>query len=214
MALDEAADFRTAVLSCEGFWLFSDDEVVRLRDGLGDREVEVILYLRRPASYLPSSYRQGIKQTGRTQSVGAYLAGVRKEDRMNYPRLLERWGRHFSLRVRAYEAVRGAIEADFMQAIGAPLDRIDVRRRVVNVTPSDGAHQVILWANRMLPAFLARRVCQSVRRSGWRFDVLPPIDDEPLRRYGREVVQAWDLDVMRRYVPEDDLKVLLATEEE
>ena len=208
-ALEEAANCNTAVLSCEGFWLFDEPEIDMLAHVLAGYDIRVVLYLRRPKDYLPSSYRQGVKQAGRTHTCEEYIAGVKAEDRMNYPRLLERWAQYFPLRVRSYEAVKQGIEKDFMQAIEAPIDDIDLRRRMVNLTPSDGALYLMLQANRYLPASVSKYIRRAILRSGRRFDFMPAIDDAPIRQYGKEVVERWDLDVMRKYLSNEDLDWLL-----
>lgn len=210
----EASHYHTAVLSWEGFWLMNAAQIEYVKAVLSAYDTSVMLYLRRPVDYLRSSYRQGIKQKGRTRTCEIYLNVVRMEDRMNYPLLLKRWARFFPTRVRAYEAVRGSIEEDFMRAIGVPLEDVDVGRHIVNQTPSDGALKLMVLANRCLPARISKQVRQAIRRSGRRFDFMPPIDDGLLRQYGEEVVRTWDLDVMRKYMSEADLALLVANEED
>jgi len=208
MALEEASSFSTAVLSCEGFWFLNEARIELIRETLAGYDAKVILYLRNPTGYLRSSYRQGVKQKGASHSCEEYLQGVRSQERMNYPALVERWARHFPLRVRAYEGVKHAIERDFLIAIEAPLEQLDISRRVVNPTPSDGAVTLMLLANRYLPSYMSRRARNVIRQSHRQFEFFSPIDDEVLKKYGKNAVQEWDLDVLREYLSDDDLCML------
>jgi len=211
-ALAEAGQ-KNIVLSCEGFWLIQDEELKALSCILEGYDVRVILYLRRSSDYAASSYRQSIKHDGETCTPEVYWHRGHPHPHLNYSNQLERWAHYFPLRVRAYEAVKHAMEEDFMRAIGAPLERVDTGRQVTNVTPSDGVMQAMLIANRFLPEMLSQRVRQWVRRTAWRFDFMPPLEDDVLREQAKTVVNRWNMDVMRKYVPENDLALLLADDD-
>lgn len=137
-ALGEAEFQKTVVLSCEGFWVIEDEEIEALHRSLAEYDVRVLLYLRRPSDYVPSSYRQSIRRRGDTCTPEEYWRRGPPWPHLNYSDQLKRWGRCFQLRVRAYEAVKHRIEEDFMRAIGAPIQHIDTQRRVANETPTDG----------------------------------------------------------------------------
>jgi hypothetical protein len=49
-----------------------------------------------------------------------------------------------------------------------------------------------------------------VSKVDWRLNFMPEIDDGVLREQARTIVSRWDVDVMREYLPEDDLELLLA----
>jgi len=132
-ALAEAESQKTIVLSCEGFWVIQDEEIEVLRLALAEYDVRVILYLRRPSDYVPSSYRQSIKRDGETSTPEEYWHRGHPHSHLNYSDQLDRWGRYFSLRARAYEAVKHEIEEDFMRVIGAPIQHVNTQRCVANV---------------------------------------------------------------------------------
>ena len=209
-ALKEAAHRKAIVFSCEGFWVVRDEIVEVLCRRLAEYDVRVILYLRKPSDYVPSSYRQSIKHDGETCTPEVYWRRGPPWPHLNYSDQLKRWGRCFSLRVRAYEAVKHGIEEDFMRTIGAPVQHMDTQRRLTNPTPSDGAIRLMLLANRYLPEVVSNRVRRWVQRSSWCLNFMPAIDDSVLRKQARTVVSRWDVDVMREYLPQDDLKLLLA----
>ena len=209
-ALEEAQNKKAVVLSCEGFWLIQDETIERLCHAFSGYDVQVILYLRRPSDYLPSSYRQSIKRDGETCTPAVYWRRGPSWPQLNYSNLLERWGSRFPIRVRAYEAVKHEIEEDFMRAIGAPLQHVDTRRRVANTTPTDGVLRLMLMANRYLPEAVSKWVRRWVQKPDWRLDFLPAIEDDVLCEQAKTVIGRWDMDVMREYVPDDDLESLLA----
>jgi hypothetical protein len=58
------AECRTVVLSSEGLWyLRHDDELARLREVLGDHDVEVVVFVREPAAFL-ASYERTLHELG------------------------------------------------------------------------------------------------------------------------------------------------------
>lgn len=208
-ALEEAKYQRKIVLSCEGFWLIPDEKIKVLSQSLEGYEASVIFYLRRPWDYAASSYRQSIRRDGEADTPHEYWHRGCPHPHLNYSDQLKRWARSFQLRVRAYEAVQDSIEEDFMSAIGAPLEHVDTQRRITNKTPSDGALQCMLVANRYLPGVLSRLVRWYIRRRDWRLDFMPAVDDEVFLEQAATVVEGWDMDVMREHLPEEDLKILL-----
>jgi len=201
------------ILSCEGFWLLDDGQLELMARALSQGEVEVILYLRNPHDYLPSSYRQNIKRTGEHCSPEEYFNPHRPNLKQDFSYKLERWSQYFSLRVRAYEAVKHSIEKDFMRAIGAPLDRVDTSRRVVNTTPSDGAIWLMRLANRHLPSRASRRVRRLIKSPDYDFDFLPSIEDDVFHDYADRIIERWDVDVIREHLPDGDWHQLVGTDE-
>ena len=206
-ALNEAKISKTIVISAEGFWLITEEEVLHLREELGPLDTQIVLYLRRPADYLCSSYRQGIKgRKGKTHGMDEYLSEI--GDRMNYPRLLDRWGRHFPLRVRAYEAVKSNIEADFMSIIGASPIHAEQQRRTINKTPSDGSLRLMLMANKLLPKRTSKIARHVLLSNEHRLRWMKPMNNAPLHDFAAQTVSTWKMDIMRKYLSKEDLLLL------
>jgi len=65
-------------------------------------------------------------------------------------------------------------------------------------------------ANRYLPEVLSKRACRWLRQTDWRLNAVPTIEDDILREKAKNMVDRWDVDTMREYLLEDDLKLLLA----
>lgn len=206
-ALDHSSG-DVVVLSCEAFWVLNDDMLELLARALSEHEVMVVFYLRNPHDYLPSSYRQKIKR-GEHYTPEEYFEPSRRIRNLDFSYQLERWSQYFSLRVRAYEAVKRGIEKDFMEVIGAPMDQVDTSRRVVNTTPSDGAIHLMRLVNRYLPPQLGSYTRRLIRRSGCDFNVMPPIEDAAFHQYAEAIIQRWDTEVLREHLPEQDWNLLV-----
>ena len=208
-ALDEAqqADAHTLVLSAEGFWMLPDPAVQTIADALAGHEVEVVLYLRRPDSYLASSYRQRIKKKRGQTGEQAYVSEPHVH--LRYDQVLARWERPFRLRVRAYEAVRSDLVGDFAAAL--ELDGVldcPAQERA-NVTPTDGSLRLMRFANRAIPSYAVgmavnRRLLAWNRLFGW----MPPLDDAPLLARARAEAAAWNAEVMARHLSPADLAAI------
>ena len=203
----EQAGAHTLLLSAEGFWMLPAPAVQTLADAFAGHDVEVVLYLRRPDTYLTSSYRQRIKMKRGTKGEHAYVQEPHVH--LRYDQVLERWGRHFPLRVRAYEAVRSDLVGDFARAIGAA-DVLDCpAQQRANVTPSDGSLRLMRLANRIVSSD-ARGMSINRRLLAWQraFAWMPPLDDAPLVARARAEAAAWDRDVMARHLSPEDLAAI------
>lgn len=208
----ERCECNTIVLSCEAFWQLGDKRnkvVETLRSEFRNHDATVIFYLRNPRAYLLSSYRQNVKDKGETCSPEDFFNPKRPNSKLIYSRELERWGKCFPLRVRAYEAVKHGIEADFMRAIGAPVDQVDTSRRVVNTTPSDGTVRLMLLANRYLPSWASGYARRLLQWTDPKLGFTSPIDDEILGLYAEEIVKRWDKKVIKKYMKDEDWKKML-----
>jgi hypothetical protein len=206
--LDEAsrARARAVIVSVEGLWLLPDAAVAELAAMLRDHEVEVVLYLRRPDTYITSSYRQRVKRKRGTKSERAYAA--EPLPRLRYDRVLSRWAAHFALRARAYERVSADLVGDFAHATGLVGVLDCPARRRANVTPSDGALRLMRLSNRLL----RYRVGSAVNRRllAWQHLLawLPPLDDAPLVARARDEAGQWDRAVMARHLSPEDLTAI------
>lgn len=196
------------VLSCEGFWTMSDERLELFASVLPE-PVTVVFYLRNPHDYLLSSYRQKIKRAGEHYPPEEHFDPDRTPTRLDFSHQLERWGQYFSLRVRAYEAVKQSIEKDFMEAIGAPMNEVDTTRQPINATPADGALHFMRGVNRYLPYPASKYVRRLIQWSDYEFGFMSPIEDETLHDYAEAVIQRWDTDVIREHLPEKDWNLLV-----
>lgn len=204
----EAAHAARLIVSVEGLWLVNDDAVRRLAQALSGHDAEVVLYLRRPDTYLTSSYRQGIKRKRRTTLSEADYAR-QPHERLRYDRVLERWAEHFPLRVRAYEAVRSDLVGDFARATGTASVLSCPGRQRANVTPSDGSLRLMRLANRLIPnyhhgATVNRRLLAWQRAFAW----MPALDDAPLVARARAEATRWEPSVMARHLAPEDLAAI------
>lgn len=207
-ALRECEGALTGILSCEGFWLFSDEQVALLARALVAHETTVVIYLRQPVRYLRSSYRQAVK-VGRTiLDWSEYYEAVGK--RLDYPGVLRRWSRWFQLRVRVYEAARCGVDRDFCALLGLQdlSERIATRR--INKTPCDGVLRCILQVNRTLPTRLARPIRSALLAHHRLFGWLPAFHDEAAAsQIAQGACANWDRTVLHEFLSPEEMQSLL-----
>jgi hypothetical protein len=124
----DASDSAVNVLSTEGFWFASAEDIKR---ELGHRaDVRIVLYLRRQDKYLQSLYKQVIAG-GQSVDFSAWLE--RHKDRGDYLSVVRQWAGQFgpeAIMVRPYERDGGTIDiiADFMTVLGVDA-RVALPRR-------------------------------------------------------------------------------------
>ncbi len=114
----------TLLLSSEDFEFLPDPAVVR--SALGDRRVQVVVYLRRQDDYLVSEYNQHVRMylTRFTKTIGQFYVENDFVPRFDYERLLGKWAGAFgreSVEPRSYDVVRSggrSIFTDFVEAAG------------------------------------------------------------------------------------------------
>lgn len=184
------ADHKDLIISDEAFWTLGANQVRKLAVLLKEYEVQILLYLRNPWSYISSSYRQSIKGPGRAETYREHIQ--RLEGRLDYPALVGLWSSLFDTRVRVYESLHEGVVGDFFEAISAPVPSSLSSIRA-NTTPDDSVLQIMRFGNRYLP----RRVSLMVRRrlSSWKLRIpfLPKITDDLLHDYVTAEVGKWDL---------------------
>lgn len=203
-ALDAEGSENSRIISAEGLWFCSREEVERLADVLSHRVVQVHVYLREPGAFLRSLYRQRIKGSGRYESIAEFLA--QPESCVDYPQIIGRWKRSFDVRVALYEAQREQIVSDFARAIGLddwPADE----RRELNTTPCDGALRLMACANRCLPSALARWARRSIQWTHPLWNWLGSIDDSMLSSVASQERRGWAIsDLVSLGISVDDLR--------
>lgn len=196
----------TCILSCEGFWLLGSEQIDVLAEMLKGHEVQVLAYLRDPASYLRSSYRQGIKAKGRKESVAQRVA--RAGPQLAYSAVFGRWASNFPLTLASYELNSSRLESHFMSLIGVAEYLQPPAPVRANVTPPDGVTRAMLWANRMLPFAVARGARRLIQRNAKSFSWLPKMDDSAFQVAGNGAKQQWDTEFLARHMTAVDLKYL------
>jgi hypothetical protein len=176
-AIRENASARGIIFSCEAFWLLPSPAIETLATALRDFSAEVILYLRSPWHYVPSSYRRAIKFRGVASSLATYTEEIK--DRLDYPALVRRWSEYFPLKVSNYEQVKTRLGQHFCEQLELPPQALRVSPALVNTTPHDGAIRLMLWANRHLQQRLAQRLRPWLLRTAGCYRFLPKIDNTP-----------------------------------
>ena len=183
-------DHNEVIISDEAFWTLGSNQVKKLAVLLEEYEVQILLYLRNPWSYVSSSYRQSIKGPGRAETCREHIK--RLDGRLDYPALIALWSSLFDTRVRVYESLREGVVGDFFEAISVPVPTSSSGIRA-NTTPHDSVLQFIWFCNRFFP----RRISTLVRRqfSSWQIFIpfLPKISNELLYDYATTEVEKWDL---------------------
>ncbi len=217
--LKEGGKYEKLILSCEGFWLLNKKQIQLLYETLQGYDTTIILYLRKPEKYLPSSYRQGIKSpTNRTITCEAFLEEVISADRMNFPKLIKNWSSFFNLRIRSYENVINKLEFDFLDAVSF-FEDISIAKKIINPTPSDSTIIVLRYINKIFQVIFPKRR-KTLRFLKVKIMKLDPlikhlplgkINDEKLKIYGKEVKSTWDSEYLFRHLPEEDYEVLISS---
>lgn len=139
----KAAGFTTAILSWEGMCRYSDAQIKRLLDLLGDQlpnePVTILVYLREQGQIMQSAHVQWIQMSDSAISIQT-LADARnpfewitrslflRHPRRNYFKLLSRWKKirselRFNIRVFDKNSlVEGDVISDFITQVGLTLD--------------------------------------------------------------------------------------------
>jgi hypothetical protein len=135
---------RNLIISDEGMWHFNNSrrsDTVKLAKILGAAyDVTVLIYLRRPDSFLNSWFQQGLKSGTGTLTMTNFLASSFVRAGMEFEKTIARFEALFgpnSIKLRAYEKsqlVDGDAVHDFLDTIGLPVDKFDLPERA-NTTP-------------------------------------------------------------------------------
>ena len=132
--LDKASGIK--VISSEDFSRLNPDQINMLREIFRDRDVKVLIYLRRQDSWIDSLYGQMLK-VGRNIEVQAYIES--QEKMLDFNQTITNWETAFGLQnviLRLYEgAAKENVWNDFSQAVEAP-DAINVIERIPQANKS------------------------------------------------------------------------------
>lgn len=139
---------RKVILSAEAFSRADESEVEVIRKKMEGKEVSVVCYLRDPAAYLKSAYKQQVKMGKCSDSFSSFVKdGVKDVD---YKSLVDRWARVFgasNVHVRPFdEAIQRGLLSDFAQVAGIDESTL-VRASRSNVSPPDAIIQVVRYLN-------------------------------------------------------------------
>jgi len=119
-----ASDLPKVILSDEGLWRLSQNEILRLQSLLSDHfdNITVIPYLRRQDEHVTSRYQQVIKTGGSVLTFSEYLEG--RHPYYYYADILARWAAVFgreALMPRIFDKQAfsgGSLIADFLSCVG------------------------------------------------------------------------------------------------
>ncbi len=157
---------RNIVISSEVFQSLDGRQVETVVGYLDGCEVQVIVYLRNPISYLISSYKQRIKMGTYASSFRTYL--IENGARLDYGSLVGLWvtmlGRK-KVHLRLFDKVKKnpGIEVDFCEIIGADFNSLrSFKGSPENVSPEDKEIAILRRINR-----LTWWMGEKQRRWGW-----------------------------------------------
>lgn len=166
----EATPVQTVLISCESGWLRSERDVDYLRKRLSAYRVQILLVLRKPSSYIVSSYKQHLKVGS---FDGSFIEFVdKRRNLLDYRAMMDRWSHAFgrdNLKVLSFEAIRDDLVPTCLRTVGLEISgetRV-TKTDPANVTPSDGvlyALRRIRALERILPWQPWRRVMHKLRR--------------------------------------------------
>jgi hypothetical protein len=140
-ALPQIDSQPNALLSSEEFEFLDLGGVRRLREGLGERPVGVIVYLRRQDALIASTYAQQIKMGARLGSFGDYVTSSLYHPRFDLFMLLMRWSAVFGREaiqagVICEETSGDRLFDDFLARLGAPDLKAAKPDKLYNPSPS------------------------------------------------------------------------------
>ena len=166
----EATPAQSVLISCESGWLMSEQDIDYMRKRLSAYRVQILLVLRKPSSYIVSSYKQHLKVGS---FDGSFIEFVdKRRNLVDYRAMMDRWSHAFgldNLKVLSFEAIRDDLVPSCLRTVGL---EVSGETRVpksdpANVTPSDGvlyALRRIHALERILPWQPWRRVMRKLRR--------------------------------------------------
>ena len=135
-----ASDCHTAIISYEGF-LAPDFDLSLLTDGLADYEMILVLYLRNPADYIESKYREWVRLNNYAGEIQRFYAS--HSGYLDYAGLLDRAA---STRPDARVVVRSVeLLADQDRLVSDLLLAADVTQRTLALPPTSRRND--RWSN-------------------------------------------------------------------
>lgn len=132
------------IISDEGLWHFTDTkrsdtaELAKLLEGY---DVTVLIYLRRPDSFIDSWFQQGLKSGTGSLTMSQFLESSFVQEGLQFEKLITRFKtlfRNGTVVLRAYEKaqlVEGDAVKDFLHCVGLPAEEFTMLERA-NTTPN------------------------------------------------------------------------------
>lgn len=134
------SDREKAIISSEFFWRAEPDEAKRIRSYLHEHDLTAILYVRHPADYLVSYYKQEVKTGVCRKSFRDFVA--EKLPLADFAAYADRWAGAMPTEVRLLERC-GDVVADFSALCGVSLQK----QPRTNVSPGDNLTRAMRYMN-------------------------------------------------------------------
>lgn len=140
-SIKENAD--NLIISDEGLWHFANtkrSDTAKLAELLSGYDVTVLIYLRRPDSFLNSWFQQGLKSGTGSGTMTEFLASSFVNTGLQFETLIANFDMLFgrgSVRLRPYEHPQlhgGDAVSDFLHTVDLPIERFKIPKRS-NETP-------------------------------------------------------------------------------
>jgi hypothetical protein len=154
--LRETSDAERAVVSSEDMEFLELGGVRALKARLGDRDVKVVVYLRRQDELIASTYAQQVKMGALLGPFEEYARASLYAPRFDFSQLLGRWtgvfgGEAIQAGVSMPDAPPEALIQDFATRVGLdPVLLAGARLRRLNVSPSANSVELIRRTTRIL----------------------------------------------------------------
>lgn len=143
------------VLSSEVFATCSVEQIRRVCSFFPDAEIEMLVFLREPFSYMVSTYKQHIRAWGETRSFRQFADA--KMHLCDYPSLLNRWHQEVDqVVVRSFEKCceSEGLEASLLDLFDVEKDRYEsFMQGRSNVSPEKYQVAAVRWINRLQEFF-------------------------------------------------------------
>ena len=153
----ELESAKNAIVSSEELEFLELAQVRRLREGLGDRSVKVLVNLRRQDELIASTYAQQVRMGAALGTFGEYAVASLYNPRFDFSQLLARWAHVFGrenldVAVVCAETAGERLFADFLERIGLgdQAEAFGKPARSLNVTPGANEVELIRRAARLL----------------------------------------------------------------
>lgn len=134
--------------------------IARLAEYLEGLPVEVVMYLRRPDSFMESMYSESISSTGNALDFGRFLQSY--TIRLDYNLQIKLFSRYWKLKLFNFEEKKNELPYGFFASLGLPVPsnrRNDIKRTSI-------PKAAVLW---MHAARQARETTDSERKRRWTF---------------------------------------------
>lgn len=116
--------------------------ILRLYDYLGGLPVEVVMYLRRPDSFMESMYSEALVSTGNRQDFAKFVREY--TIRFEYSAAIERFSRYWKTHLFNFDKEKSSLPTGFFKLLGLPLPT-DLSKDAARASVPKSA---VLWLRR------------------------------------------------------------------